>query len=173
MVVMNPSASVGDVRDVGSISGLGRSLGRGHSNSLQDSCLENPMDRGAWWATVHRVTKSRTWWEWLSTHSHKGDWISRNCAGKNWFFTDDKSPDEASRTYMGTVQSCQICLLCSVFWSTLLSMYPLTTSFSMSAHHDYVPREEQRANGQRPNSPCQLTAFFMNFTGKPHSENSL
>ena len=46
--------------DIGSIPGLRRSLGGGHSNPLQHSCLENPMDRGAWWATVHGVAKSRT-----------------------------------------------------------------------------------------------------------------
>ena len=47
-----------EVRDMGSIPGLGRPPGGGLGNSLQYSCLENPMDRGAWWATVHRVTKS-------------------------------------------------------------------------------------------------------------------
>ena len=46
--------------DPGSIPGLGRSPGEGNGNPLQDSCLENPMDREAWWATVHGVTKSRT-----------------------------------------------------------------------------------------------------------------
>ena len=46
--------------DVGSIPGLGRSSGRGHGNPLQCSCLENPMDKGAWWATVHGVIKSQT-----------------------------------------------------------------------------------------------------------------
>ena len=46
---------------MGSILGSGRSPGGGHGNLLQYSCLENPMDRGAWQATVHRVTKSRTW----------------------------------------------------------------------------------------------------------------
>ena len=59
-MVKNLSANAWDVRDVGSISGLGRSPGRGHGNPLQYSCLENPMDRGAWWATVHRVRKSWT-----------------------------------------------------------------------------------------------------------------
>ena len=44
---------------MGSIPGLGRSPGGGHGNQLQYSCLENPIDRGAWWATVHRVSKSR------------------------------------------------------------------------------------------------------------------
>ena len=49
-------------------SGLGRSLGGGHGNPLQYSCLENPVDRGAWQATVHRVTKTWTQLKWLSTH---------------------------------------------------------------------------------------------------------
>ena len=46
--------------DLGSIPGSGRSPGEGNSNPLQYSCLENPMDEGAWWATVHRVAKSQT-----------------------------------------------------------------------------------------------------------------
>ena len=59
LVIKNIPANVGDLRDEGSVPGLGRSLGGGHGNPLQYSCLENPMDRGDWWATVHRVTKSR------------------------------------------------------------------------------------------------------------------
>ena len=59
-VVKNPPASAGDIRDLGPIPGLGRSPGGGNGNPLQYSCLENPMDRGAWRATVHGVTKSRT-----------------------------------------------------------------------------------------------------------------
>ena len=60
LVVKNPPACAGNLRDAGSISGLGRSPGGGHGNLLQYSCPENPMDRGAWQATVHRVTKSWT-----------------------------------------------------------------------------------------------------------------
>ena len=60
LVVKNPPANAGDPKDAGSIPGLGRSPGGGHGNPLQYSCLENPMDGGAWWATVHRVTKSWT-----------------------------------------------------------------------------------------------------------------
>ena len=56
----DPPANAGDVREAGSIPGLGRFPGGGHGNPLQYSCLENPMARGAWRATVHRVTKSRT-----------------------------------------------------------------------------------------------------------------
>ena len=54
------TCSVGDTGDLGSIPGSGRPPGRGHGYLLQYPCLENPMDRGAWWATVYRVTKSRT-----------------------------------------------------------------------------------------------------------------
>ena len=58
LVVKNLPAKAGDIRDTGSIPGLERSPGGGHGNPLQYSCLENPKDRGAWWATVHRVAKS-------------------------------------------------------------------------------------------------------------------
>ena len=60
LVVKNLSANAGDIRDVGSIPGLGRSPGGGHGNPLQYSCLENPTDRGAWQATVHRVAELDT-----------------------------------------------------------------------------------------------------------------
>ena len=57
-LVKNLPANAGDVRDAGLIPGLGRSPGGGHGNPLQYSYLENPRDRGAWWAMVHRVTES-------------------------------------------------------------------------------------------------------------------
>ena len=60
LVVKNLSASEGDTREVGSIPGWGSSPGIGNGNLLQYSYLENSMDRGAWWATVHGVTKSQT-----------------------------------------------------------------------------------------------------------------
>ena len=60
LVVKNPPASAGDIRDMNSIPGLGRPPGGGHGNPLQYSCLENPMDRGVWRATVHRFTQSWT-----------------------------------------------------------------------------------------------------------------
>ena len=65
--VKNPSANSADARDAGSIPGPGRSSGEGNDNPLQNSRLGNPMDRGAWWATVHGVTKS---WTGLSMHTH-------------------------------------------------------------------------------------------------------
>ena len=60
LVVKNLPANVGDISDTDSIPGWGRSPGGGNGNPLQYSCLENPTDRGAWQATVHRVTESQT-----------------------------------------------------------------------------------------------------------------
>ena len=59
-MIKNLLANAGVIRDTGLIPGSGRSPGEGHSNPFQYSCLENPMDRGAWQATVHGVTKSQT-----------------------------------------------------------------------------------------------------------------
>ena len=57
LVVRNSTANAGDIRHLGSIHGSGRPLGGEHGNSLQYSCLENPMGKEAWWATVHRVKR--------------------------------------------------------------------------------------------------------------------
>ena len=57
LVVKNLPANAGDIRDMGSIPGSGRSPGGGHGNPLQYSCLEDPMDRGAWWVTVHGLQR--------------------------------------------------------------------------------------------------------------------
>jgi len=68
-VVKNPPANAGDVRDAGLIPGSGRSPRGGLGNLPKYSCLENPMDRGAWQAIVHGVTKSQTRLKRLSTHA--------------------------------------------------------------------------------------------------------
>ena len=60
LVVKNLPANAGDIRDMGSVPGLGRSAGGGHSNPLQYSCLGNPTDRVPWQAAVHRVAQIRT-----------------------------------------------------------------------------------------------------------------
>ena len=59
-MIKNPPANAGDLRDLGSMCGLGRSPGGGHGNLLQNSCLENSMDREAWWVAVHTVAKLDT-----------------------------------------------------------------------------------------------------------------
>ena len=73
-MVKNPPANSRDARDMGSIPGLGRCPGGGNGNPLQYSCLENSMDRGAWWATVHGATES---WTWLNAHTHSETAASR------------------------------------------------------------------------------------------------
>ena len=70
VLVKNLPANAGDARHVGSILGSGRSPGGGHGNPLQYSCLKNPMDRGAWQATVHSVTQGQTQLKRLSLHTH-------------------------------------------------------------------------------------------------------
>ena len=72
LVVKNAPTNAGDVTDMGSIPGSGRSPGGGHGNPLQYSCLESPMDRGAWQATVRRVAQSWTRLKRLSTQAHVG-----------------------------------------------------------------------------------------------------
>ena len=70
LMVKNLLANAGDVRDACSVPGSGRSPEGGHSNPLQHSCLENPVDRGVRWATVHRVVKSQTQLKQLNTQAH-------------------------------------------------------------------------------------------------------
>ena len=69
LMVKNLPDKAGDIRDLGSIPGSGRSPGGGHGNPLLYSCLENPMDRGAWQATVHTVAKRWTQLKQFSTHT--------------------------------------------------------------------------------------------------------
>ena len=82
LVVKNLPANAGDLRDMCLTLELGRSPGGRHGNSLQYSCLQSPMDRRAWWATVQKVTRCQTWLKQLSAHTHPdtswfpGDWPS-------------------------------------------------------------------------------------------------
>ena len=69
LVVKNSTANAEDVRDVGSIPGSGRSPAGEHRDPLPYPCLENPMDRGGWWAAVRGVAKSQTRLKWLSTYA--------------------------------------------------------------------------------------------------------
>ena len=70
LVVKNLPANIRDIRDAGLILGSGRSLGEGNGNPLQYSCLENPINRGAWWAIVHGVPKSQVQLKGVSMQLH-------------------------------------------------------------------------------------------------------
>ena len=84
-VAENSPANAGDVRVVGLISGSGRTPGGGYGYPLQYSCVQNPMDWGAWWATVHRVAKSWTRLKGLHTHvaATRGECLKNTVLEKN------------------------------------------------------------------------------------------
>ena len=82
-MVKNPPAKAQDTRDTSSIPESGRSPGGGNGNSLQYSCLENPMDRGAWWTTVHRVVKgSDTTEQLINNNSERRSHMPQGAAKK-------------------------------------------------------------------------------------------
>ena len=86
LVVKNLPTNAGDLRDVGSSPVSRRTPGGGHGNPLQYSCLENPMDRGAWQAIGHRVTKSWIWLKQLSMHATQAQ-------GRNVMFWKVTNPE--------------------------------------------------------------------------------
>ena len=81
LVLKNLPDNPEEVRDVGSIPGLRRSPGGGHGNPFQYSCLENPVDRGAWRATAPRLAKSWTRLKWLSMHTHLNSVMLKKLTG--------------------------------------------------------------------------------------------
>ena len=116
LVIKNLPASAEDVRSTGSIPVLGRSLGGGHSNPLQYSYLENPMDRGAWWATIHRVAQSQIWLKCLSTYAlcwYLPTWMVSSSNSCSHSFSLITSVFEHGFNY--------IFLMCSFLFSRLLA----------------------------------------------------
>ena len=110
-MVKSPPANAGDVGDTGSIPGSGRSLREGYGNPLQYSCLEDPMDRGAWQATVHGInpqgvghhthTQSHSYW----FHPH-GYITFPNCVSKSYHIGDETSTYGFSVQFSSVAQSC-------------------------------------------------------------------
>ena len=93
LMAKNPPAKAGDVRDTGSILGLGRSFGEESDHQLQYSCLENFMERGAWQATVHGGSQ-RVRHNWVQTYPHKhphphthANWIQHSIHNNAGYFT--------------------------------------------------------------------------------------
>ena len=93
LVVKNLPANAGDIRDSGLIPGSGRSPGGGHGNPLQYSCLETPVDRRAWWATVHRVAQSWTRLKQLRTHAQTIIYRMYNSKRSNQSILKEISPE--------------------------------------------------------------------------------
>ena len=119
-------------RDSCSIPGSGRSPGNGNGNPLQYSCLENPMERGAWWATVHGVTKSQTQLKWLSMCAHtmcwasNAHWVPRGQRGQGGKASSPETPGAFSA-------------LTRKVWSNALFPRGWTFTYS-SVQHDSCPR---------------------------------
>ena len=111
LVVKNLPANAGDIRDIGLIPRWRRFSGGGHGNLLQYFCWENPVDKGAWWAAVHRVAKSRTWLKWLSTHTHP--WKRK----------------KVNSIYLWEVKSYFLPSFCFILWV----IYMISIYFSMEA----------------------------------------
>ena len=134
-----------DVWDAGSILGSGRSPGGQHCNPLQCYCPENPMDRGAWWVAVHRVTESETWQKQLSKHSHS--WLTSNFV----IVSDEQQRDSAiqilvsillqtplpSRQPHNTEQSSVSCTI-GPWWLSILSIAVCTCPSKLS-HYSFSP----------------------------------
>ena len=152
-VVKNLPTDARDVSDVGSVNRSGRSPGGRPGNRLQDSCLENPLDRGAWRATVHRVTKSQTWLKRLSMHTWVNDWMRRTQASHmkpeiclSLVFTVSWS--QYSRTGFGICPNADslFCLLylflCSLFVLAVLGFHcgaPASRRSGFSSWGTWVP----------------------------------
>ena len=115
LVVKTLPVNAGDVRDMGLIPGSGKSPGGGHDNSLQYFCLENPMDRGAWWATVQRVTKNQTQWKRLSTHVYTAKYVYLLPLLLFRFYL----PDTSSTTLFITVYLLYYIISCYLFLAVL------------------------------------------------------
>ena len=106
LVAKNPPTNAGDIRDTGSTPRSGRSPGGGQGNSLQYSRLENPIDRGAWRATVHSVAKSQGQLKQFSTQAHMFEGTRR----KGWVFrySLDKGTEGHEKTCFGESANQQI-----------------------------------------------------------------
>ena len=111
LVVKNLPANAGDIRDRGSVPGSGRAPRGEHGNPLQYSCLENPMDRGVWWATIHRVSKSWTRLKWLSMQD-PGLGSTGSMVGLMATYKEDLRQGAPSRTAAAStaVNHCDPCL---------------------------------------------------------------
>ena len=118
-VVKNPPANAGDIGDMGSIPGSGRSPGRGHGNPLQYACLENPKDREAWRAVVHGVTESlppqkwqhSTHVSWRQPHPADARQLEHESTGDKCSYVADREDGTVYRQNMGAIESLEWVLM--------------------------------------------------------------
>ena len=144
IVVKSSPANAGDIRDVGSIPGSGRSPGGGNGNLLQYSSLENPMDRGAWQGTVQRVTKSQTRLSNWTTTIH----LLIHC---NWFLE-----------YESESLSQDICTSYSLCLKHSTLLYPLESQLQFHPLSKAFPnRPSKSASSQPPHNTLQNNTYLV------------
>ena len=124
--------NAGDIGDSGPIPESGKSPGGGHSNPFQYSCLENPMDREAWWATVHRVSKSQTQMKRLSIHKLKHGFTSEAGSYITWMWNDIWFPTGWCLHLCSIVQKAQMLFLQAAKTSSLKDMTDFWFSIALS-----------------------------------------
>ena len=110
LVVNNPTANAGDIREPSSIPWMGKSPGEGHGNPLQHSCLEKPMDRGAWQATVHMVAQSQTRLKELSIHTTTSESLIHVRSQKRKSYTHDSIKINAQNSHPPTPYDLDACI---------------------------------------------------------------
>ena len=139
---MNPPASAGDVRDVSSTPGSGRSPAGGPGNPFHYSRLENPVDRGAWGAAVLRVTESRTWLSWLSTCNFCYGCSTLTTSSKADYLPEAPTPniiwlEMASMNEFWRNTNIQSRIACKNYW--LLSVLRSLLQFSAETMITFLP----------------------------------
>ena len=141
LVVKTPPANSGDITDLGSIPGLGRSPGGGHGNPLQYSWVENLMDRGAWWATVHGSQRvGLDWSDWACMHSLSGNDLKKTSGGEEkWLRKKEWKLAKWNPDLIGTPERPCERLWCSPIWGTREWGYRSTTSCnSLAEDHSWA-----------------------------------
>ena len=164
LVVKNPPTNAGDLRDKRLLSGSGRSPAEGNGNLLQYSCLVNSMDRGAWWATVHRVTQNQTWLKQLSTAQNEREnqphpWWGAGLKPGAWVWMN------ALTAHMDT-QDMENTWICKCSWGSKLEWGNHGLGKHGSGFHDALKHsssshcpvrhcwEVSSSSICRPNEPC-------------------
>ena len=108
LVVKNSPANAGGVKDMGWICGSRRYPGGGHGSPLQYSCLENPLDRGAWWAIVHRAAKNQTRLKQLSTHTHLTQCLKQSGSTSSCVSLSEKQNNKKNTDVIRLLENCAI-----------------------------------------------------------------
>ena len=131
-VVKNLPANAEDIRDVGSTPGLGKSPGVGKGSPLQYSCLENSMEKGAWWATVQGPTKSQTWLSYWTHISYLQRWLGEWISALSFGEINKVSNIKLESVIKDSVQTVSLTNIYCIHSLTSLSNFSVFASISIS-----------------------------------------